>query len=226
MLVLFLFFFSSSSSSSFRNFHQCSFLLFLFARASRFCFLLSCLSFSLVRGGATFDVALRFLRECPWDRVTQLRERIPDIPFQMLLRGTNAVGYTTYADNIVYKFAQLAKQTGIDVFRIFDSLNYLPNLYMGMEAVQKAGGIVEAAMCYTGDVLKSKKYNLDYYMKLAEQLVNAGTHILAIKDMAGLIKPRAAFALGSHSFGAFSLAFSPRLVLCFFLVHLFFSCSH
>jgi pyruvate carboxylase len=91
------------------------------------------------------------LRECPWDRITELRQRIPGIPFQMLLRGTNAVGYTTYADNVVFKFAQLAKETGIDVFRIFDSLNYLPNLYLGIEAAQKAGGIVEAAMCYTGE---------------------------------------------------------------------------
>ncbi|XP_031836293.1 pyruvate carboxylase isoform X2 [Nomia melanderi] len=145
-------------------------------------------------GGATFDVALRFLHECPWERLEDMRKAIPNIPFQMLLRGANAVGYTNYPDNVVYKFCELAVQTGMDVFRVFDSLNYLPNLLIGMEAAGKAGGIVEAAISYTGDVSdpNKKKYDLKYYTNLADQLVKAGTHVLAIKDMAGLLKPKAA----------------------------------
>lgn len=145
-------------------------------------------------GGATFDVALRFLHECPWDRLEDMRKAIPNIPFQMLLRGANAVGYTNYPDNVVFKFCELAVQTGMDVFRVFDSLNYLPNLVIGMEAAGKAGGIVEAAISYTGDVSdpNKKKYDLKYYTNLADELVKAGTHVLAIKDMAGLLKPNAA----------------------------------
>ncbi|XP_076642747.1 pyruvate carboxylase isoform X1 [Halictus rubicundus] len=145
-------------------------------------------------GGATFDVALRFLHECPWDRLEDMRKAIPNIPFQMLLRGANAVGYTNYPDNVVFKFCELAVQTGMDVFRVFDSLNYLPNLLVGMEAAGKAGGIVEAAISYTGDVSdpNKKKYDLKYYTNLADELVKAGTHVLAIKDMAGLLKPNAA----------------------------------
>lgn len=139
-------------------------------------------------------MALRFLHECPWDRLEQLRELIPNIPFQMLLRGANAVGYTTYPDNVVYRFCKTAKEKGIDVFRVFDSLNYLPNLALGINAVREAGGIVEAAISYTGNVAdpSRKKYNLDYYLKLAQQLVKSGIHILCIKDMAGLLTPQAA----------------------------------
>jgi pyruvate carboxylase len=148
-------------------------------------------------GGATFDVALRFLRECPWKRLELLREKIPNIPFQMLLRGANAVGYTTYADNVVRQFTIEAKNAGIDIFRVFDSLNDVDQLQFGMDAVRDAGGVVEATLCYTGDVSAANpgKYNLDYYLNLAEKLVDSGVHALAIKDMAGLLKPRAATML-------------------------------
>lgn len=145
-------------------------------------------------GGATFDVALRFLHECPWERLEDMRKQIPNIPFQMLLRGANAVGYTNYPDNVVFKFCELAVQTGMDIFRVFDSLNYLPNLILGMEAAGKAGGVVEAAISYSGDVSDptKTKYDLKYYTNLADELVKAGTHVLSIKDMAGLLKPAAA----------------------------------
>ncbi|XP_065369383.1 pyruvate carboxylase, mitochondrial isoform X2 [Calliphora vicina] len=148
-------------------------------------------------GGATFDVALRFLHECPWERLEEMRKLIPNIPFQMLLRGANAVGYTNYPDNVVFKFCELAVQTGMDIFRVFDSLNYLPNLILGMEAAGKAGGVVEAAISYTGDVSDPTrtKYDLKYYTNLADELVKAGTHVLCIKDMAGLLKPQAATLL-------------------------------
>ena len=148
-------------------------------------------------GGATFDVALRFLRECPWDRLEKLRELVPNIPFQMLLRGANAVGYTNYPDNVVFRFAQVACERGIDVFRIFDCLNYVENLKLGIDAVGQAGGVIEAALCYSGDVADPSrtKYSLQYYVDLAGQLVELGTHVLAIKDMAGLLKPRAATML-------------------------------
>nr|XP_060613784.1 pyruvate carboxylase, mitochondrial isoform X2 [Anolis sagrei ordinatus] len=149
-------------------------------------------------GGATFDVAMRFLYECPWRRLQELRELIPNVPFQMLLRGANAVGYTNYPDNSVFKFCQVAKENGMDIFRVFDSLNYLPNMLLGMEAAGQAGGVVEAAISYTGDVsdpARSSKYTLDYYLDLAEELVKAGTHILAIKDMAGVLKPQASSLL-------------------------------
>ncbi|EFP05831.1 hypothetical protein GCK72_018113 [Caenorhabditis remanei] len=145
-------------------------------------------------GGATFDVSMRFLHECPWERLRTLRELIPNIPFQCLLRGANAMGYSNYPDNVIYKFCDLAVKNGMDVFRVFDSLNYLPNLLVGMEAVGKAGGVVEAAIAYTGDVTdKSRdKYDLKYYLNLADQLVKAQAHILSIKDMAGVLKPEAA----------------------------------
>ena len=145
-------------------------------------------------GGATFDVALRFLRECPWDRLERLRELVPNIPFQMLLRGANAVGYTNYPDNVVRRFVELARQRGVDVFRIFDCLNYLPNLELGIDAVGAAGGVIEAAVCYTGDVgdPRRTKYSLQYYVDLVGQLADRGIHTLAIKDMAGLLKPNAA----------------------------------
>ncbi|CAC5366019.1 PC [Mytilus coruscus] len=145
-------------------------------------------------GGATYDVAMRFLHECPWERLQELRKRVPNVPFQMLLRGANAVGYTNYPDNVVYKFCELAVKHGMDIFRVFDSLNYVPNIIVGMEAVGKAGGVIEAAISYTGDVSNPnlEKYNLKYYTDLADELVKAGTHVLCIKDMAGVLKPRAA----------------------------------
>jgi pyruvate carboxylase len=150
-------------------------------------------------GGATFDVAMRFLHECPWRRLESLREKVPDIPFQMLLRGANAVGYTNYADNVVYKFCDEARKSGIDIFRVFDSLNYLENLKLGVDAAGKSGGFVEGTMSYTGDVADPTKgkYNLEYYMKLAEKLVDMGVHSLAIKDMAGLLTPKATTMLVS-----------------------------
>lgn len=148
-------------------------------------------------GGATFDVAYRFLHEDPWERLETLRKLIPNIPFQMLFRGANAVGYTSYPDNVLHKFCELAVKSGMDIFRVFDSLNYLPNLVVGMDAVGKAGGVVEAAISYTGDVSnpEKKKYDLKYYTNLVDELVKAGLHILCIKDMAGLLKPQAAAML-------------------------------
>lgn len=148
-------------------------------------------------GGATFDVAMRFLHEDPWDRLVRLRQQMPNVLFQMLLRGANGVGYTTYPDNVVFEFCKVAKEKGMDVFRVFDSLNYLPNLVVGMEAARKAGGIVEAAIAYTGDVSdpSKNKYDLNYYLNLSDEVLKAGAHILCIKDMAGLLKPRAATML-------------------------------
>jgi pyruvate carboxylase len=148
-------------------------------------------------GGATFDVSLRFLRECPWERLATLREAVPDIPFQMLLRGANAVGYTSYPDNVVFEFCKLAKDSGMDVFRVFDSVNYIENMKLGIDAVGTAGGIVEAAVCYTGDVSNPDRgmYNLEYYLNFVRQLHGLGIHVLAIKDMAGLLKPEAATML-------------------------------
>jgi pyruvate/oxaloacetate carboxyltransferase/allophanate hydrolase subunit 1/biotin carboxyl carrier protein len=148
-------------------------------------------------GGATFDVALRFLHECPWERLATLRELVPNVPFQMLFRGANAVGYSSYPDNVVYKFCKQAKDTGIDVFRIFDSLNYLENMRLGIDAVGEAGGIIEATICYTGDLCNPNetKYPLEYYLNQARELVKLGIHVLCIKDMAGLMKPAAATRL-------------------------------
>lgn len=148
-------------------------------------------------GGATFDVCLRFLRECPWERLAEMRERVPNVPFQMLLRGANGVGYTNYPDNAVFKFCDVAVRHGMDVFRVFDSLNYLDNLKMGIDAVGAAGGVVEAAISYTGDISDPSKgkFDLDYYLELARELERSGTHVLAIKDMAGLLKPAAATML-------------------------------
>ena len=150
-------------------------------------------------GGATFDVAMRFLNECPWDRLEKLREEVPNVPFQMLLRGANAVGYTNYPDNVVYKFCEQAQKSGIDVFRVFDSLNYLDNLKLGVEAAGAAGGFVEGTMSYTGDVADPSKgkYNMDYYLELARNLVDMGVHSLAIKDMAGFLTPRSSTMLVS-----------------------------
>mmetsp|Transcript_13237 Transcript_13237/g.18587 ORF Transcript_13237/g.18587 Transcript_13237/m.18587 type:complete len:600 (+) Transcript_13237:925-2724(+) len=148
-------------------------------------------------GGATFDVSMRFLRECPWERLAAMREAVPDIPFQMLLRGANAVGYTSYPDNVVHDFCKVAKETGMDVFRIFDSVNYIENMKLGIDAVGQAGGIVEAAVCYTGDVSDPKKgkYTLEYYLNFVRELEALGIHVLAIKDMAGLLRPEAASLL-------------------------------
>ena len=145
-------------------------------------------------GGATFDTAMRFLKECPWQRLAHLRERIPNILFQMLLRSANAVGYTNYPDNVVREFVKEAADLGIDVFRIFDALNQTNNMRVAMEAVLKTSMICEAAICYTGDILDAgrPKYSLKYYVELAKQLEKMGAHILAIKDMAGLCKPYAA----------------------------------
>jgi pyruvate carboxylase len=145
-------------------------------------------------GGATFDAALRFLKESPWDRLADLRERIPNILFQMLLRAANAVGYANYPDNVVKAFVHESAQAGIDLFRIFDALNWLPNLKVAIEAVRKSGMLCEAAICYTGDILDPHrpKYDLKYYVNLARQLEKLGANLLSIKDMAGLCKPYAA----------------------------------
>jgi pyruvate carboxylase len=145
-------------------------------------------------GGATFDTAMRFLNEDPWDRLRQLRARVPNICFQMLFRGANAVGYTNYPDNVVAGFVKHAAESGMDIFRVFDSLNYLPNLRVAMEAVQDTHAICEAAICYTGDILDSRrdKFSLKYYVRLARELEKMGAHFLAIKDMAGLCRPYAA----------------------------------
>ncbi len=145
-------------------------------------------------GGATFDSAMRFLYEDPWERLRQLRAAIPNICFQMLFRGSNAVGYTQYPENVVAGFVQHAAASGIDIFRIFDSLNYLPNLRVGMAAVRQTHAICEAAICYTGDILDEKrdKFPLKYYVELARELEKMGAHFLAIKDMAGLCRPFAA----------------------------------
>ncbi len=146
-------------------------------------------------GGATFDTSMRFLKESPWDRLRRLREAVPNVLFQMLLRAANAVGYTNYPDNVVEHFVRESSQAGIDVFRIFDSLNWLENLRPVIAAVRNhTKSLAEAAICYTGDILDPKrdKYSLNYYVGLAKELVRSGTHILAIKDMAGLLKPYAA----------------------------------
>jgi pyruvate carboxylase len=146
-------------------------------------------------GGATFDTAMRFLSECPWERLRRLREKIPNLCFQMLFRGSNAVGYSNYPDNVVAGFVKHAADSGMDIFRIFDSLNYLPNMQVAMEAVRDHGkALCEAAICYTGDINDPKrdKYSLQYYVAKAKELERMGAHILAIKDMAGLCKPLAA----------------------------------
>lgn len=149
-------------------------------------------------GGATFDVAMRFLKEDPWLRLSRLREEIPNVPLQMLLRASNAVGYTNYADNVVQYFIQRAADTGVDIFRVFDALNWVDNMRVAIEAVRDTGAVCEAAICYSGDLLDPRsKYNLDYYLKMARELEDAGAHIIGIKDMAGVCKPRAAFELVS-----------------------------
>jgi pyruvate carboxylase len=150
-----------------------------------------------VWGGATFDTSYRFLREDPWERLAKLRERIPHILFQMLLRGQSLVGYSAYPDNAVKSFVKEAATTGVDVFRIFDSLNWVPNMRVAIDAVREQGKIAEVALCYTGDVLDEtrERYDLKYYVELAKEIEAAGADILAIKDMAGLLKPGAAKVL-------------------------------
>jgi len=148
-------------------------------------------------GGATFDVALRFLKEDPWERLQRLRQAVPNILFQMLLRSSNAVGYTNYSDNVVRYFVQQAAANGMDVFRVFDSLNWVNNMRVAMDAVIETGALCEGTLCYTGDLFDSSrpKFNLAYYVDLAKQLEKAGAHIIGIKDMAGVCKPRAISAL-------------------------------
>ena len=153
-----------------------------------------------VWGGATFDVCLRFLKEDPWERLRLLRSAMPNVLLQMLLRGSNAVGYTAYPDNLIEKFVEQAWENGVDVFRIFDSLNWMKSIAPCIEYVRKrTGGLAEGTICYTGDIMdpKEKKYDLDYYIRLAKDIENAGAHILGIKDMAGILKPDAAFELVS-----------------------------
>jgi pyruvate carboxylase len=148
-------------------------------------------------GGATFDASLRFLHEDPWARLRALRKRVPNICFQMLLRGANAVGYASYPDNVITAFVREAFAQGIDIFRILDSLNSIDNMRVAMDAALESGGVCEAAICYTGDILDRgrPKYSLKYYLSLAQQLEKLGAHFLCIKDMAGLCKPYAAYEL-------------------------------
>ncbi|BAE49043.1 pyruvate carboxylase [Paramagnetospirillum magneticum] len=150
-------------------------------------------------GGATFDVAMRFLREDPWERLRAFRSAMPNLLLQMLLRSANAVGYTNYPDNVVRQFVAQAAENGVDVFRVFDSLNWVGNMHVAMDAVRESGKLCEAAICYTGDIFDSArpKYDLKYYVGLAKELEKGGAHILGIKDMAGLARPRAISALVS-----------------------------
>ena len=145
-------------------------------------------------GGATFDVAYRYLHEDPWERLDLLREKIPNIPFQMLLRGSNTVGYQNYPDNVVREFVKQSAKSGIDVFRVFDSLNWIPGMSVALDEVLNQDKFCEATICYTGDILdKSRtRYTLDYYVKMAKELEHIGAHSIAIKDMSGLLKPYAA----------------------------------
>ena len=146
-------------------------------------------------GGATFDVALRFLHECPWERLRLIREAVPNILLQMLFRGSNGVGYKAYPDNLIEEFIEKSWDTGIDIFRIFDSMNWLEAMKVSIKAVkERTNGIAEVSICYTGDILdpKKTKFDLQYYLDLAREIEDEGAHILAIKDMAGLLKPKAA----------------------------------
>ncbi len=151
-------------------------------------------------GGATFDVSYNFLKESPWDRLLKLREQIPNVLFQMLFRGANAVGYKNYPDNVIREFVKKSAEAGIDVFRIFDSLNWIKGMEVAIDAARESGKIAEAAICYTGDILDDSraKYTVNYYKEMAKELEAAGAHILAIKDMAGLLKPEAAYRLVSE----------------------------
>ena len=151
-------------------------------------------------GGATFDVAYRFLKENPWDRLLKMREMIPNVLLQMLVRGANAVGYKNYPDNVIREFIKESAEAGIDVFRIFDSLNWIKGMEVAIDSARQSGKIAEAAICYTGDILDDNraKYTVAYYKEMAKELESAGAHILAIKDMAGLLKPEAAYRLISE----------------------------
>ncbi|KAK3941082.1 pyruvate carboxylase [Diplogelasinospora grovesii] len=147
-------------------------------------------------GGATFDVAMRFLYEDPWDRLRKMRKLVPNIPFQMLLRGANGVAYASLPDNAIDHFVEQAKKNGVDIFRVFDALNDINQLEVGIKAVQKAGGVCEGTVCYSGDMLNpKKKYNLEYYLDLVDKLVALDIDVLGIKDMAGVLKPHAATLL-------------------------------
>ncbi|KAI0013526.1 pyruvate carboxylase [Xylariaceae sp. FL0662B] len=147
-------------------------------------------------GGATFDVAMRFLYEDPWDRLRKMRKAVPNIPFQMLLRGANGVAYASLPDNAIDHFVDQAKKNGVDIFRVFDALNDINQLEVGIKAVQKAGGVAEGTVCYSGDMLNpKKKYNLEYYLNLVDKLVALDIDVLGIKDMAGVLKPHAATLL-------------------------------
>ena len=148
-------------------------------------------------GGATFDVAYRFLQECPWQRLRDLRKQMPNLMTQMLLRASNGVGYTNYPDNVVQEFVRQAAETGVDVFRVFDSLNWVENMRVAMDAVVESGKICEGTICYTGDLLDADraKYDLKYYVGMAKELEAAGAHVLGLKDMAGLLKPASATKL-------------------------------
>ncbi|TCP62379.1 pyruvate carboxylase [Rhodovulum bhavnagarense] len=148
-------------------------------------------------GGATFDVAYRFLQECPWQRLRDIRARMPNLMTQMLLRGSNGVGYTNYPDNVVQGFVRQAAETGVDLFRVFDSLNWVENMRVAMDAVIETGKVCEGAICYTGDILDPDraKYDLKYYVEMGKALRDAGAHILGLKDMAGLLKPASASML-------------------------------
>lgn len=148
-------------------------------------------------GGATFDVAYRYLKENPWERLEELRKRIPNVLLQMLIRGSNAVGYKNYPDNVIRKFIKESADRGIDVFRIFDSLNWLKGMEVAIDEVLKTGKIAEACICYTGDILDEKrdKYSLKYYVDMAKEIEKSGAHILGIKDMSALLKPYAASKL-------------------------------
>src|SRR5690606_13835433 len=148
-------------------------------------------------GGATFDVAMRFLTEDPWERLSRIREAAPNLLLQMLLRGANGVGYTNYPDNVVRYFVRQAARGGIDLFRVFDCLNWVENMRVAMDAVREEGKLCEAAICYTGNILDPDraKYDLAYYVRMAGELEKAGANIIAIKDMAGFLKPQAARVL-------------------------------
>ena len=148
-------------------------------------------------GGATFDVAYRFLQECPWQRLRDIRAKMPNIMTQMLLRASNGVGYTNYPDNVVVSFVKQAAESGVDVFRVFDSLNWVENMRVAMDAVGESGKVIEGTVCYTGNVLDPDraKYDVKYYVEMAKELEKAGAHVLGLKDMAGLLKPAAAKVL-------------------------------
>jgi pyruvate carboxylase len=148
-------------------------------------------------GGATFDVSMRFLNESPWERIREIRKAAPNILTQMLLRSSNGVGYTNYPDNVVKYFIEQSAEAGVDIFRVFDSLNWVENMRVAMDAVIESGKICEGTVCYTGDIddPDRAKYSLQYYVDMAKELEKAGAHVLGLKDMAGLLKPAAATRL-------------------------------